>query len=248
MLKKLVKYGNSNALVLDKAILELLDIEEGSLVKIKTDGKAIIITAHQTPTAPEKITPVITHTESIREAAGKEMLKQYTHLDQTQKELFAKEWADYQNEMDKTANAIDKKIEDILEEHQDTQSDEYKKSIQTIQNTLGVEINQISQKMTALPEKYDLPNLNQQQMTSMQDDFAEHFKKHADTQTKMMNVINNPNYMHELQLLSEKYTANEYGSAEYIKATRKILYKYIPEMRQADKEMAAITKKYEFTQ
>jgi len=44
MLKKLVKYGNSNALIFDKAILELLDIEEGSVLKIKTDGKSIILT------------------------------------------------------------------------------------------------------------------------------------------------------------------------------------------------------------
>ena len=47
MLKKLVRYGNSNALVLDKAILELLNISEGSVVKISTDGKSIILTPFQ---------------------------------------------------------------------------------------------------------------------------------------------------------------------------------------------------------
>lgn len=44
MLKKLVKYGNSNALILDRAIMELLNIQEGSVVKLQTDGKALIIT------------------------------------------------------------------------------------------------------------------------------------------------------------------------------------------------------------
>lgn len=44
MLKKLVKYGNSNALILDRAIMELLNIKEGSVVKLQTDGKALIIT------------------------------------------------------------------------------------------------------------------------------------------------------------------------------------------------------------
>ena len=43
MLKKLVKYGNSNALVLDKALLELLDIQEGSMIKITTDGTSLIL-------------------------------------------------------------------------------------------------------------------------------------------------------------------------------------------------------------
>ncbi|MDX2346130.1 MAG: AbrB/MazE/SpoVT family DNA-binding domain-containing protein [Legionella sp.] len=44
MLKKLVKYGNSKALVLDRAILELLNIKEGALVKLRTDGKSLTIT------------------------------------------------------------------------------------------------------------------------------------------------------------------------------------------------------------
>ncbi len=43
MIKKLIRYGNSNALVLDKAILELLNIPEGSFVKLKTDGQSLIV-------------------------------------------------------------------------------------------------------------------------------------------------------------------------------------------------------------
>jgi antitoxin component of MazEF toxin-antitoxin module len=54
MLKKLVKYGNSTALVLDKAILELLGMAEGSIVKIKTDGTSLIITP-QGAQEPEKV-------------------------------------------------------------------------------------------------------------------------------------------------------------------------------------------------
>src|ERR1700761_8652277 len=44
MLKKLVKFGNSTALVLDRAILELLNMQEGAVVKLKTDGTSLIIT------------------------------------------------------------------------------------------------------------------------------------------------------------------------------------------------------------
>ena len=47
MLKKLVKIGNSHALILDRAILELLEIEEGSVVKLRTDGKSLIITPEE---------------------------------------------------------------------------------------------------------------------------------------------------------------------------------------------------------
>ena len=44
MKKKLSKYGNSLALILDKPILELLNIREETVLKITTDGKTITIT------------------------------------------------------------------------------------------------------------------------------------------------------------------------------------------------------------
>ncbi|MDR3647142.1 MAG: hypothetical protein P4L22_06385 [Candidatus Babeliales bacterium] len=44
MLKKLAKYGNSTTLVIDKAILEILNMNESSIVKLTTDGKSLIIT------------------------------------------------------------------------------------------------------------------------------------------------------------------------------------------------------------
>ena len=58
MLKKLVKYGNSTALIFDKALLELLNMGEGSVVKIKTDGTSLILTPHE-PKVQEAISPTI---------------------------------------------------------------------------------------------------------------------------------------------------------------------------------------------
>ncbi len=43
MLKKLVKYGNSNALILDRSILALLGISEGSIIKLRVEGDTLII-------------------------------------------------------------------------------------------------------------------------------------------------------------------------------------------------------------
>ncbi len=43
MIKKLSKYGNSLALIIDKPILELLNISESTALKITTDGKTITI-------------------------------------------------------------------------------------------------------------------------------------------------------------------------------------------------------------
>jgi antitoxin component of MazEF toxin-antitoxin module len=72
MLKKLVKYGNSNALILDKALLELLNIPEGAVVKIKTDGASLIITPH-TVAPQESITKTVTPQETLQEAITQAM-------------------------------------------------------------------------------------------------------------------------------------------------------------------------------
>ncbi len=44
MIKKLVQHGNSSALVIEKSILELLDITPDTPLNIRTDGKSLILT------------------------------------------------------------------------------------------------------------------------------------------------------------------------------------------------------------
>lgn len=43
MIKKLTRHGNSLALVIDKPILELLNISQETPLEITTDGRALII-------------------------------------------------------------------------------------------------------------------------------------------------------------------------------------------------------------
>jgi len=43
MIKKLTKHGNSLALILDKPVLELLNINVETPLEITTDGKALVI-------------------------------------------------------------------------------------------------------------------------------------------------------------------------------------------------------------
>ncbi len=53
--KKLTKHGNSYALVIERAILELLGIDSETLLQISTpDGKSIIITPLKNPTQKKK--------------------------------------------------------------------------------------------------------------------------------------------------------------------------------------------------
>lgn len=44
MIKRLVKHGNSTALILDKSLLKVLNINQDTELKIQTDGQSIIIT------------------------------------------------------------------------------------------------------------------------------------------------------------------------------------------------------------
>jgi antitoxin component of MazEF toxin-antitoxin module len=49
MIKRLVKHGNSLALVIDKPILELLEIEPDTPLSITTDGTCLVVTAVRDP-------------------------------------------------------------------------------------------------------------------------------------------------------------------------------------------------------
>lgn len=51
MIKKLRKVGNSNALILDKALLELLGLDENGEVQLTIDHGSLIVT----PTNPKAV-------------------------------------------------------------------------------------------------------------------------------------------------------------------------------------------------
>lgn len=44
MIKKLTRHGNSLALVIDRGVLDLLEIDAETPLNIRTDGKCLIVT------------------------------------------------------------------------------------------------------------------------------------------------------------------------------------------------------------
>lgn len=44
MIKRLTKHGNSAALVIDRAVLDLLKIDLGTPLEVSTDGNMLIVT------------------------------------------------------------------------------------------------------------------------------------------------------------------------------------------------------------
>lgn len=71
MLKKLAKYGNSTTLVIDKAILELLNMNESSVVKLHTDGKSLIITPVQSEQMQDKKVSYENYEEAMVQSLNK---------------------------------------------------------------------------------------------------------------------------------------------------------------------------------
>ncbi len=49
MVKRLTKHGNSLALVLDRGVLDLLEIDADTPLSITTDGKCLIVTPVRDP-------------------------------------------------------------------------------------------------------------------------------------------------------------------------------------------------------
>jgi len=49
MVKKLTKHGNSLALILDRPVLDLLNISAGTPLEITTDGRTLIVAPVQRP-------------------------------------------------------------------------------------------------------------------------------------------------------------------------------------------------------
>lgn len=48
MIKRLAKHGNSMALVLDRGLLELLDIKPETTLKLTTDGECLVVSPVRT--------------------------------------------------------------------------------------------------------------------------------------------------------------------------------------------------------
>ncbi len=63
MIKTLTKCGNSRALVIDKGVLDLLNITDETLLEISTDGKKLIIEPVTDTKRSEKFKRILKHSD-----------------------------------------------------------------------------------------------------------------------------------------------------------------------------------------
>jgi antitoxin component of MazEF toxin-antitoxin module len=254
MLKKLVRYGNSNALVLDKAILELLNIAEGSVVKISTDGKSIILTPHQSEVSSKVIETVTAHDAMLVASVQETMQNYYKNLSSQQKIEFGAELLALTKKHSELSISLGYN-EQLQKEFADARAVcagdqaafmvQYKKLIAEYVPEIPV----LEQAMLALHEKCNslcgnnpIQNILEQQKL-MEKDMAEVFAKYKNTQMSAGALLSSPEYQHRAQLITEKYQGNQ-NSAEFMAEIKQLMYEFCPEMEQLHKDLEIVSKKY----
>ena len=75
MIKKLVSHGNSAALIIDKPILDILNVNMTTPLEIATDGKSLIISPVESGKREKKIKAALakvnkTHRKTLHKLAG----------------------------------------------------------------------------------------------------------------------------------------------------------------------------------
>lgn len=247
MLKKLVKYGNSNALVIDKAILELLNISEGDVLKISTDGKSIFLTP-QKVVETQQIHETYNSEQAWLEVAAQETSKRLKISEKSKKELIDL-YKNHQKLYLQLCQNSDftEKLSELQQQFSDTSSLEFIESYNALRSKFLPELVNVEKELALFETKftandgYKAVSLNENQNTTMQQEFALVFKKHAGAFDSAF--LNNPDYQHEVQLISEKYKDTK-NSIEYMEAFEEVQRKYSPETQQLRDELKAIGQKY----
>lgn len=169
MLKKLAKYGNSTTLVIDKAILELLNMDESSIVKLHTDGTSLIITptSHATKDKISYGSEEALHT-AIKTGAAKQLEKSAVNQEQFAQIMPAME-QEFQLAREKHAAAMAKFSANLAsnQEFQDAlallsrkydpvaQSQDYLKELQRLKLQFFPELAELDKEFAAIAQKYN---------------------------------------------------------------------------------------------
>jgi len=248
VLKKLVRYGNSNALVLDKAILELLNIEEGSVVKISTDGRSIILTP-QTVATSLPVNETVTSGDAATSAIFKERIKKFKNFDPTREQeilSLCQERAALSMQLYKNVDLTE--LQKLSPLHAKDYA-EYKATQNAFIQKHSPRLAQISQELDELEIQNGLGDMLKKTFEfqinnsfEMGKEFKEVFAKYQKELGDASNILNSPEYQHEAQALTEKYQNNH--STEFLKELSQLRYKLDPKLEEIDKEMDAIAKKY----
>jgi antitoxin component of MazEF toxin-antitoxin module len=236
MLKKLVKYGNSSALVLDKALLELLNIAEGSVVKIKTDGASLII-SRQNVAAQENFAQTITPEEALQEAVQHAMAKYYGNVENanTYMSELKKIFERYSEALKKLNNPeVKQAFHDLEHGFNGNRLDpEYIKAMVSLRwhyvpelIEMDHEIQTLSQKYTPWEQQYANKE-NKSTFAGAVMDFKRVHEKFQQVQQEVAKLHEDPTFIDESVMLAEEFKVTQ-NATEYINQLTALIAKYIP--------------------
>jgi antitoxin component of MazEF toxin-antitoxin module len=175
MIKKLTKYGNSHAILIDRAILELLNIQEGSLLKLKTDGTSLIITPVETSENPnismtgeEKLKDVLEQrVKKMWDKTDPATLQKFIHSDNAMKaqeafrNIFRKHAQTIEKLMSSTAFMHD--LEELASKYKhNTSSDEYLKEFFELRYKHVPELRDMDKEMAIISAEIDKQTASQE--------------------------------------------------------------------------------------
>lgn len=251
MLKKIVKYGNSCALVLDKALLELLNMEEGSVVKIKTDGISLIITP-QNALIQETISPTLTVENFLNDFSRKALVQSFggdsekaRALQVALKEISDRYATIIENKMDTTEMrqaiaAVQKRFAN------DEANPEYTKQIKQFHQQYVPELECMHQEIDALVKKYVPMGSDTANMDLFRTEFTKVHEKYRHLLQPITTLNEDPEHIHEMVLLAEKYQTNkdETNPKEYLEAYTQLISKKIPEYAIYQEEIKKVGERF----
>lgn len=252
MLKKIVKYGNSSALVLDKALLELLNMAEGSIVKIKTDGISLIITP-QNALVQEIVSPTLTIEDTFNDAHHKALELSFGDPEKVRayqtgcKEITDRYMAITKNKMDtpeirQALEALQKRFA------KDEGNPEYTEQIRKVYQKYVPELERMYQELDTLVQELvsqDGDTTNRDGATS---EFAKVHVKYAHMGEAVAALNEDPEYVHEMALLAEKYqTKNATNPQEYFEEYTKLISKHLPEYAAYAEEVKKVAEQFNQT-
>lgn len=247
MLKKIVKYGNSCALVLDKALLELLNMEEGSVVKIKTDGVSLIITPQNT-LIQETISSTLTVENTLNDALRKAFEQSFggdaekAHTYQAAlKEISDRYATIMKNKMDTTE--LREAVASVRKHFaNDEANPEYAKQIKQVHQQYAPELERMHQEIDALVKKYVPADSATANMDLLRAEFTKVHGKYSHLLQAVTKLNEDPEHIHEMMLLAEKYQINkdETNPKEYFEAHAQLISKKIPEYAVYQEELKKV--------
>jgi hypothetical protein len=247
MIKKLVKYGNSTALVLDKAILELLGMTEGSSVKISTDGKSLIVA----PAQGSHGSSIEVAVQEIKSAPVSKSADLTLDLDKTLMKVSREVHDETHNLNDPIVKKAMKKMTVLMMERSPVMQRLYSNEsfvhelstkqksdiagIRALMYTYEPELKEIDEQLMEVsviiePKKEAIKCIQEanRAFEFFNTKGSEYFSSFAQTQ-------NDPEYRHELALITEEYAKTQDKKA-YMDAYREIFKRYFPMMDELKSE------------